>query len=660
MREWTEEDPAWGAALEILRIVRGWTQGQLGDAVGIGHSTVSNYEAGVRTAEVALLRQMVAAMGFPAHLLDRACAHVRWARAARQLYRQPPTDAAAACVEASAGAAGVAREELARATLSGVLGLPTGEGGAPGSPPASPGRGWAPPDEAPGEAAPEPAAWPAIADHRRGRGGARKGRSSSALPQALRVLRLIAGLGREELGAAIGVSTGVIQSYERGKTAPLAMTLQRLLDAMDLPPEVFDRTVRFLAAARAARWWWQREGAASPRARIEDLAAWEARQAEEGTRAWLGRLQAAARLIDGRRRAPELWARLARHPPAARRALVRESAEFQDAALCELLCEESVKAAGDSARRALRLAQLAVLAGERVADREGWRQRVEGYARAHLTNALRVGGKLAAAGAAFARAAELWQAGATEDPGLLNEARVLGLEASLRRDRREVPQALALLERALAADRWGETPALLLSKAKALEELGDFAGSIAVLRQAAAQIDGEREPRKLFAAQHNVAFNLCHLGRHADAALALPAVRALALRLGNRLDGLRVGWLEAKVAAGLGRSAEAVEGFARVRAAFEREGIAYDAALATLELAGVHASLGRTADVKALARASAPIFRRQGVHREARRALDLFRRAAEEERVSAELVRGLLAYLQRARHDRSLRYREAA
>ncbi|HLX06437.1 MAG TPA: hypothetical protein VKY89_01105 [Thermoanaerobaculia bacterium] len=55
-----------------------------------------------------------------------------------------------------------------------------------------------------------------------------------------------------------------------------------------------------------------------------------------------------------------------------------------------------------------------------------------------------------------------------------------------------------------------------------------------------------------------------------------------------------------------------------------------------------------------------PIFRRQGVHREARRALELFRRAAEEERVSVEQIRGLLAYLERARRDRTLRYREAA
>jgi tetratricopeptide (TPR) repeat protein len=218
---------------------------------------------------------------------------------------------------------------------------------------------------------------------------------------------------------------------------------------------------------------------------------------------------------------------------------VRESAEFQDAGLCELLCDRSLEAAGDSAEAALRLAELAVLGAERVAGTEGWRRRWEGYARFHVANALRVPGKLLAAEEAVARAGELWQAGAGDDPGLLNKARVLHLEASLRRDRRQLPQALALLDQALAADHWGETPALLIGKAKALEELGNFSGSIALLRQAAAQIDGEREPRNLFLVYLNLAAYLCYLGRHAEAALGLREVRALAPRGQERREDRR-------------------------------------------------------------------------------------------------------------------------
>jgi hypothetical protein len=75
-------------------------------------------------------------------------------------------------------------------------------------------------------------------------------------------------------------------------------------------------------------------------------------------------------------------------------------------------------------------------------------------------------------------------------------------------------------------------------------------------------------------------------------------------------------------------------------------------------LAEVHAVLGRSAQVKALALASAPIFREQEVHREARRALEVFRRAADEERATAELVRRVIVYLYRARNDPRLRFTE--
>lgn len=65
---------------------------------------------------------------------------------------------------------------------------------------------------------------------------------------------------------------------------------------------------------------------------------------------------------------------------------------------------------------------------ERVGGSEGWRSRVLGYADVHLANVTRVDGNdLPAAGEAFERTRALWEAGAEEDPGLLDEARVLGM-----------------------------------------------------------------------------------------------------------------------------------------------------------------------------------------------------------------------------------------
>ena len=97
-----------------------------------------------------------------------------------------------------------------------------------------------------------------------------------------------------------------------------------------------------------------------------------------------------------------------------------------------------------------------------------------------------------------------------------------------------------------------------------------------------------------------------------------------------------------------------------MREAFRAQGNAYVVALLTVELAEVHAAVGRTAQVKALAREAAPLLEEQGVHAEARRALALFCHAAEEERLTGALLRGLVAYLDRARHDPLLRFEAAA
>jgi tetratricopeptide (TPR) repeat protein len=391
------------------------------------------------------------------------------------------------------------------------------------------------------------------------------------------------------------------------------------------------------------------------------VAAAEARRAEGEARAFHLRIELAARFLAGRQRAPALWHRLEPLSYSARRALVREAAEFQTAAFSELLCEQSIKAAGDSARKAFRLARLALLAAERVRGSERWRRRIQGYAGGHVANAFKVAGRLPAAASVLATAGEQWISGAADDPGLLNEARMLHIEASLRRARRELPEALELLDRAIAIDRWGEMPALLIGKAKVVAEgLGDYEGSITLLREAAPLLDREREPRKVFAVHVNLAFYLCFAGQCGSARLHLPVVRALAGRLNNQLDNLRVGWLEAKVAAGMGDLQGALAGFGRVRRAFQQLHLAYDAVLVTVELAEVHATLGRGAEARRLALEAIPLFDRQEVHPEARRALDALGRAAEEEPVRPEPIRQIATYLHRARHNPQLRFCKAA
>jgi transcriptional regulator with XRE-family HTH domain len=637
-----QEDGSWREALVVLRLIRDWTQNDLADATGLSYSAISRYEGGSRPASPDLLRELVAAMGFPPHLLARTRSFLRWARAAGASYLTGGRVALPVRIDLLAGEAGLWMETLATDALHPVLAGVPSPAAAPPAPP-----WWA------------KAMAPAGADATGLPGDASE--AGAPLGVAIAILRTAHGWSRQQLAAALGLTRDTIENYERGRSRPrFAADLERLVDVLGFPPGLLDRTIAFVVSSQAARHAHLYRAHDPLPAQVADFAAEEARRVEDFARAGLNRLAVAARLLDERRRAPALWARLEGCAEEGRRDLVREAAELQSAGLAELLCERSRDAAGDSAARAVQLADLAVLAAERAPGEPGWRNRVEGYARAHLANALRVGGDLPAAEREMARAEELWRSGAAEDPGLLNEARVLHLQASLLREQRLLSEALALLDRALLADRWGETPSLLMGKAKALEELGHFDAAIALLRRAASMVDGERRPRTLFVVRAQLLTNLCHLGRHGEASLGLAEVRALAATLRNELDLLRVDWLQGKIAAGMGRTDEAIALLQRVRAAFEAQENAYDTALVTLELAEVHAALGHTAEVKALARESAPTFRDQGVHREARRALALFRRAAEEERVSVQLVRSVMTYLYRARHDPGLRFEAAA
>jgi transcriptional regulator with XRE-family HTH domain len=56
--------------LAILRTVRGWTKDDLARASGVSPSSISDYERGQREPELATLRRLLAAMGYPLGALD--------------------------------------------------------------------------------------------------------------------------------------------------------------------------------------------------------------------------------------------------------------------------------------------------------------------------------------------------------------------------------------------------------------------------------------------------------------------------------------------------------------------------------------------------------------------------------------------------------------
>jgi len=485
-----------------------------------------------------------------------------------------------------------------------------------------------------------------------------------SLAFTLSALRLEFGCTQSQLAEALGITGSLLSQYENGKKDLKRERLEELLAPLGAGPEQIDLTLFYLDALR----WETPEPLGSPfqladeeRRLIQRAAAASGRAAVAETLAGLTRDYRLAWEHQARSRAKVLWHRLRRLDPQKQHLLIEGTEEYRSFALCELVCEESVKAAADGVDRALDLAKLALFIAERALGSDAWRARLQGYAWAFMANARRVGSDLRGAERAFATAHQLWEVGAAADPGVLDASRLLDLEASLCRARRRWSEALELLDRALVLNRSPEaTGRILLNKAFTHEQMGDCERAIAALEQAALLVDGRRNPRQPCVLRFNLGVNLCHLGRHAEAAALVAEAREIAVALRNDLDLLRVLWLEARVAAGLGRRAEAIAALRQVRADFSVRELPYDAALATLDLAILLLEECHNAEARALAEEMVAIFESLEVHREALAAVRIFQLAAEQEAATAELGRRLLRYLERARHDPELRFEAAA
>jgi transcriptional regulator with XRE-family HTH domain len=484
-------------------------------------------------------------------------------------------------------------------------------------------------------------------------------RSEEDLNTLWATLRAVRGWKQEDVALAAGLWNSMISDVENGKTNPRADTLAKLASGFGLSISWLDPLSLLVRVLRSV---------------MESSDVPPAEEALAGSHAWAAQAGKAledfllpvfallradlegASSIEHRSgsppspsassEGPALWALLEPYTPAQQRAAIQELVEFQNWPLCEFLSFASASMASDCANLAVELADLACRIAEHIPGDEKERSRRKGHAGCYLGNALRVQGNLPEAGEMFDRGLAELKASATAAFPRLDEVRLLNLEASLRREQRRLEEARKLLNQALALDRGGaRTGRILVKKAKTLEEMNDVQGALALLLEATPFISSSDDPRLLLVHRFNTLVCLTDLSRHAEAETGLPEVQALTAELGNDLDGVRLRWLEAKIAAGLGRIAEAVRAFFEVRDRFAAEGIAYDTALVTLELAALLAEQGRTAEVKTLAAQTERIFKAQKVERERLGALRLFCGAARKEHLTATLARQLLADL---------------
>ncbi|HEV7516307.1 MAG TPA: tetratricopeptide repeat protein [Thermoanaerobaculia bacterium] len=354
-----------------------------------------------------------------------------------------------------------------------------------------------------------------------------------------------------------------------------------------------------------------------------------------------------------RSEAHELFAELLRHPHERRLILLQNSTRFQSWGLCELMLQKPGETVNLEPREAKELAELAVTLAESLSPVvygpalvQDWKAR----AWACLGNANRVLSDFRSAEQCF-QVAESHLARGTGDR--LERARLLDLKASLRNYQGRTEEAISLLNRAIAIyQRSGQRHLLgraLLNKGHVTMWSGDLETSIALLRQGLALVDGERDAKLVVTSHHNLAYVLNELGQHREALAIVSRTRQLYLEVGDRLNLLRLEFLEGQIAMALGRLEQAEGIFREVRRSFGEKEMAYDAALATLDLAGVYARQGRSAEMQPLAQEMLPIFESRELHREAIAALIMFQQAAERNSVTLSLIQEVTGCLQRVR-----------
>ncbi|HBL25827.1 MAG TPA: hypothetical protein DD490_03225 [Acidobacteria bacterium] len=470
---------------------------------------------------------------------------------------------------------------------------------------------------------------------------------------AITVLRAVFDLSQKELTDDLGVTQGVVSGLEAGRRPLMPARKEAILRFFSATPEIYAETEAFVLSVRARVRALCEAPNGDQLARLRTEAVIRKIEAAAGSFARLFITE--VDLETARLEAARLWDELERLPPERRRPMVKKGTRYRKWALVELLCQKSLDVAGDSAADAMEIANLAVLVADHVPGLPAWRFRLQGYARAHLANAWRVHGKLPEAEQEFARAKKLWADG-VDERNVLNEARVLHLEASLLIETGQTCEALHVLGLAQAADTGTEKNKLDLTRARAQALREDYPGAIETLSIVAPLISEEHEPRLLWIAQFYLVGCLLHLEQSDNAQRLLPALHRLTRRLGQRLDGLRYRWLEGRLANALGQKERALVLLSQVRDEFAELGLPFDTALATLELTTLFLEQGRSGDVLRLARQLEQIFRAQGAHQKALEAVLTYRKAAEQQALTVRMVRRLITYFERARYIPSLRY----
>lgn len=362
-----------------------------------------------------------------------------------------------------------------------------------------------------------------------------------------------------------------------------------------------------------------------------------------------------------RKRAQEDLAILLALPAAEREhRVIRARNRFRSRAVAELLVEECRRMVRTSWKEARALAALVPVVLDRIpgAARRVWHHEIRLRALAYQANAHRAGGEHSAADQLFVSLRRELAESKTADAAL--HAEIASLEASLRLGQRRLDEARQLLDRAILLAREISDRELLV---RALVQRGSVLWHQGRLQEASLDqeealglLSPDADSVLYACAVGNLALCLTELGRYDDAAAMLERNRDRLAGAAGEWSRVRVLWLEGRIAYGRGRTADAERLLLEARNGFVVEEKGFDVALVSLDLSLVYLDESRVSDVKRLARLMQPLFESSDLHSHATAALLLYQKAALAERVTAELVESLRAYLEAARNDPALRF----
>jgi tetratricopeptide (TPR) repeat protein len=319
--------------------------------------------------------------------------------------------------------------------------------------------------------------------------------------------------------------------------------------------------------------------------------------------------------------------------------------------LCEELLAKSRACRHDDPQRMIHFAKLARFAANNLdPDHYGPEATTDLQARtlAELANAYRVADDLERAETFMRQAVEKSAAG-TGDPLLL--ARLMDLLASLYCHRRQFEAAIELLDavHTIYRDHGDEHQAgrALISKGLYTSYGNDPRQALVFLTEGFGRIDPTVEPELSLAAVHNILVCMMELGRSREARPLLARFGPLYERCGGRLNGLKLRWVEGKIAAGCDELKTAESCFIEVRQGFEAAGLAFHGALVSLDLAAIWLRESRVAEARALVEQVIATFKALSIGREALAALLLLRDAFTHQGTALGMLRSLTECLKK-------------